>query len=118
MAGLQDGLQDGWAAGRRGCSHGPQMAGLQKAREPVWRAACGGAAGWWSAVKEQVEGVEALSGLVDGYIEHGRDGTGVVAADGDDLAVEVLALHLNHAQKPDQHLERLAGQLADRKSVV
>ena len=75
--------------------------------------------------EEEVERSEALGDLVDGDVQHRRDGTDVITAHGDHSAVEVLALHLDQLEVPGEHLERrtlelhqlrdIDGQLLDRR---
>ena len=64
-----------------------------------------------SGVKDQIECVETLCDLIYRHVEHCRNRPGIVAAHREHLAVEVLTLHLDHAQEPGEHLEWLAGQL-------
>ncbi|MEZ5258565.1 MAG: hypothetical protein R2705_17225 [Ilumatobacteraceae bacterium] len=67
--------------------------------------------------EQQIERLEAGFDLIDGDVEHGGDRTAVVVADREHLAVEVLALDLDHAEEALQHLERGTRQLAQFHQV-
>src|SRR5581483_3278508 len=77
-----------------------------------------------SGVQPEAEVVQAAAHAVGGHVEQATDGPHVLGADGDHPAVEVLALHLDHAQVAAQQLalgrgDRLqAGEVNGHPAVV
>src|ERR1700712_522586 len=67
--------------------------------------------------EEQIECIESLSDLIDRNVQHCRDGPAVVTANGQDLAVEVLPLNLDHPQESGQHLERVPRELRELDQI-
>ena len=96
------------AIGRTGCGRTPRTVLVR--RHPASEPAQLGS-------EHQVERFEPERDLVDGDVEHGRDRPLVVLADREHAPVEVLALDLDHAQEPGEHLERCARQLRELEDV-
>src|ERR1700693_5631471 len=86
-----------WPKSRRPIGNGDR---LSPGADPRVLAPPGQVPGRPSVVEAQAELVEPSSHGVRRHPEQARDGPYVARPDGDQLAVEVLALHLDHAHEP------------------